>query len=464
VTLWEIKDETGKIVLLAPYFFEKNGGEGILAELRTHLPDSSFEDGFKVFKLNEQKGYWLKTSAVIVLTVAFLFFLLFERSTMLRSQLITAWEVEEKIGIFERSKKMLVDSRGGLWVLSEDIDQYFVYYWSESGAKQRIKLPEFQYQDPPRFLSGDESGNPMIWLDNRVVYYLNGEWQTVYYKNDLQLDFFDRTGIINGSEAWVIAAVEDRLHLIHLDGLTGEWFEVPLPESAMERGLGPVDTRPLSNGKFLVLMHDKEFSSFYVFSKNTWKTQEYSLPMNNMELFLMDDMYLDPRGNLFLLFRVTQDSWVVKKISSAGFVEITHLPPPKTGESDVYDEINVDTHGRLWVKGGSPFFMEVFQPQWGGTALELEIYTRSNSNFQAELYDSPILLPDGRLLSADDYVSSIDTSLLDLPKPLPAWFANVNKQVIGFFIMIIATAINYSMIRTARQKIKGEENHEVPGL
>ena len=122
-----------------------------------------------------------------------------------------------------------------------------------------------------------------------------------------------------------------------------------------------------------------------------------------------------------------------------------------------YEKIYGDDYGRLWILGSYPYYINVLKPLWGDTALELELYTKKNSNFQGDIFNWPIMLPNGKLLSADDYVSSIDTTLAELPRPLPNWFANLNKSAIGQFMAIISLLFSISIVIKDRKSLKGED-------
>lgn len=459
-TVWEIIDKNGKSTLLNPNIFEKNGGENILAELRAHLPEQCFEDGFKPFRPYDKKVDKVKAGIAITLMIILYFFLLFDTSVFLRSHLIHAWKVEETFNGFENAKQMVLDSNGGYWLLSQNFDQYFAYHWSEAGDEKKFKLPKLLQSEKPQFVSEDTSGNPIVWFDNKVMYF-TGDWQTINYKNNLEVDYlnFTHSMIVHGPEAWTIVNGEDRTHLIHIDGFTGEWYDVPLPESAIENSLAPFQVRQIQSNSFLVLMDYQNKTSAYLFSKGSWQKPEYSLKTEGSETPMLVDVSMDTKDNLLVLRSDFSNSWVVEKISPLGVLESTDLPDPPTMDkySDNYEKIYEDVYGRLWILGSYPYSINVLKPLWGDTALELELYTKKNSNFQGDLFDWPIMLPDGKLLSADDYVSSIDTTLAELPRPVPNWFANLNKQAISGFLAVISMLFSLSIMVKDRKNLKGED-------
>ncbi len=459
-TIWEIIDKNGKSILLNPNIFEKNGGENILAELRAHLPEQCFEDGFKPVNPYDKKVNKVQAAIAITITIIIYFFLLFDASVFLRSHLIHAWKVEETFNGFENARQMALDSNGGYWLLSQNFDQYFAYHWSDAGGEKKFKLPKLLQSEKPQFVSEDTSGNPIVWFDNKVMYF-TGDWQTINYKNNLEVDYlnFTHSMIVHGPEAWTIVNGEDRTHLIHIDGLTGEWYDSPLPESAIENSLVPFQIRQIQSNSFLVLMNHQNKTSVYLFSKGAWQKSEYSLKTEGSETPMLVDVSMDTKDNLLVLRSDFSNSWVVEKISPLGVLESTNLPdPPRMDKySNNYEKIYEDAYGRLWILGSYPYFINVLKPLWGDTALELELYTKKNSNFQGDLFDWPIMLPDGKLLSADDYISSIDTTLAELPKPLPNWFANLNKQAIGGFLAVIFMLFSLSIMVKDRKNLKGED-------
>lgn len=114
------------------------------------------------------------------------------------------------------------------WLLSKKFpsDHYSVYYRGVDGTDRKFELPDFEIPYSS-VISADEAGRPIIWMEDRVMYYTNA-WQIIPYANNFEFDFFRSNKIvIDGDKAWAIVLIENSTHLIHISGQTGEWFDIP---------------------------------------------------------------------------------------------------------------------------------------------------------------------------------------------------------------------------------------------
>ncbi|MBK9208784.1 MAG: hypothetical protein IPL71_11010 [Anaerolineales bacterium] len=251
----------------------------------------------------------------------------------------------------------------------------------------------------------------------------------------------------------MIALVEDSTRLIHISGQTGEWFDIPRPESALKEDLSFRRIHQLSKGEFLVLMSGEDAYTVYLFSYGSWQKQEYFLP-DKTDFFTLKDFSLDLNGNLFLLIQ-DQSGWSVQKISLSGVVDTTHLPVVIADKPYIhYMHIKVDALGRLWINENSSF-ISVFKPEWGGVAHTLQVYTEDNSNFQTDYHQPIALLSDGKLLSTGaDYVSSIDTDIVILPNPLAEWYVKMNELPMPLIALVLTLAFMFLEYKSIQKKIK----------
>lgn len=151
------------------------------------------------------------------------------------------------------------------------------------------------------------------------------------------------------------------------------------------------------------------------------------------------DVNLGMNEAVWVLYQSCSDlqNYSVMKTDMAGHTSITHLPPVSTRDDDNprYKNLYVDVHDRIWVYGNYPEFMAIFSPVWQGDALVVEQYTKSNSNFPSSLSEAPIMSPDGLIWAFDDTIVKMDTSLADLPAPLPFSLTSVEWGVIRLVIM-----------------------------
>lgn len=450
---WKITDMDGRFMWLAPHFFEKRDTENILTELRAHVSEQCFEEGFFTLKLERKKRIKIKTGVMLVLLTLQFFFTLSDSNLYFRPLLFNAWEVEEKVPAFENLRSSYSTSDGSLWLLSKKFpsDHYSVYYRGVDGTDRKFELPDFEIPYSS-VISADEVGRPIIWMEDRVMYYTNA-WQIIPYANNFEIDFFRSNKIvIDGDKAWAIVLIENSTHLIHISSQTGEWFDIPKPESALRDDLSFRQIHQLSHNEFLVLMSGEDVYTVYLFSQGSWQKQEFPLP-DKTDFFTLQDFSLDLNGSLFLLIQ-DQSGWSVQRISPSGVVDTTQLPVVISDEPYIhYMQIKVDALGRLWINENYSF-ISAFKPEWGGIAQILQVYTEDNSNFQADSYQSIVLLPDGTLLSTGDYVSSIDTDLAILPSPLAEWYVKINDLPIPLVIQLLVLAFIFLEYGSHRKNIK----------
>ena len=450
---WRIIDANGSSLWLTPFFFEKRDKEYILAELRARVPEQCFEEGFFIFEFEWKKRTGVRMVVALIFYAIAFFFILTESNLFFRSLVVNAWDVEEKVPAFENLRSSYSATDGSFWLLSGKFssDHYSVYYRGVDGANRKFELPEFEIPYSS-VISADEAGRPIIWMEDRVMYYTNA-WQIIPYVNNLEIEFFRSNKIvIDGDEAWEIVLIEDTARLIHISSQTGEWFDIPKPESALRDDLSFRQIHQLSHNEFLVLMSGEDVYTVYLFSQGSWQKQEFPLP-DKTDFFTLQDFSLDLNGSLFLLIQ-DQSGWSVQRISPSGVVDTTQLPVVISDEPYIhYMQIKVDALGRLWINENYSF-ISAFKPEWGGIAQILQVYTEDNSNFQADSYQSIVLLPDGTLLSTGDYVSSIDTDLAILPSPLAEWYVKINDLPIPLVIQLLVLAFIFLEYGSHRKNIK----------
>ncbi|MBK9208783.1 MAG: hypothetical protein IPL71_11005 [Anaerolineales bacterium] len=189
---WRIIDANGSSMWLAPFSFEKRDKEYILTELRARVPEQCFEEGFFAFELEWKKRTRVRMVAVLILYAIVFFFIITDSNLFFRSLIVNAWEVEEKVPAFENLRSSYSVPDGSLWLLSEKFpsDRYFVYYRGVDGLEREFELPESEITYFS-VISADEAGNPIIWMEDRVMYHTN-TWQIIPYTNNLQQFFHIR--------------------------------------------------------------------------------------------------------------------------------------------------------------------------------------------------------------------------------------------------------------------------------
>jgi hypothetical protein len=426
----------GKKVAIIPALFGKNYGEEILIELRNHLPAEKFESGMNI---SETRQKWLKTNKsrnvfVISFWVIYILSFLLDPMFSSRSWMTNAWKVELHPIWFEDVWTYSLDSANQFWVVSWKTSEYRVYHFSDKVDKEWALPKRLLGRNYPQLVSQDKNGNPIVWIENSVFYYRDGTWENIPYRNNLDLGDWDERGIVKGEQGWAITKQDTGKQFIKINAFDGKWSVLPLPETAKTQKLLPQSIHQAVNGDFLVLMQSDTASRVYLLSNDNWLPQEY--PVIVPDSSRVRDYFLDSSNSLWVLFE-SQNEFIVEKINTPGDLHLTQLPSPKeTDEWERYDSIIVDSSGRLWVGGGYPDFMAVFNPVWDDTSIETIRYTTENSNYQGTGLKSPIILPNGEIWSFHRMITTLDTNLMVLPSPLPDWLALRDWSLIRVYLML----------------------------
>lgn len=429
-----IFDTNGKKYALAPALFGKKYGEEVLIELQNRLPSNRIESGMEIPDMvrNWAKGNKVRIAIVVSFLVAYTISLPFDPMFSSRSWFIDAWHVEMRPLGFESVWTRTVDSSNGFWVVAWKTDKYRVYHFSDTFDNEHTLPKSLLGKRYPQLVSADKNGNPIVWMENSVFHFENGNWNTITYDENLDLGDWDSRGVVSNAQGWAIEKDERNKRVLKIDALSGKWSTIPLPPTAEQEKLFPVSMHRAVNNDILVLMQNDANARVYLLSEDKWKSQEY--PVILMEQSRVIDYFLDGGDFLWVLLN-SQKQFYVERIHPNGNLDITRLPSPReTDEWERYTNILVDSSGRLWVSGSYPYFMAVFSPVWETDSSEIIRYTEDNSNYQGD--GSPILLPDGSIWVLDRMITSMDSNSENLPAPLPAWFADLDWNLIRLYIIL----------------------------
>lgn len=452
----EIFDYENKAVDLIPSLFGNNFGEEILLELQKHVTSEKFESGMDTPDVLKKWQTARRKKAIIPIVFLMLYLATFSADSLFssRSWLMAPWKTEIPLPLFESPWTYSLVSQNETWFISNKISSFRAYHYSSGKQVDAWTLKQTTGKYPD-FVSTDNNGNPIIWYEDSVLRY-NKTWETVKYNNDLDVSGWYSSGFVRDTQGWAIRKNGEKDQLVQIDGLTGEWVVVPLPDSAVQQGLYPQQMFQTIAGDYLVLTKNDVIARIYLFSAGTWSPLEFAV--NTPEIDLLNSFFLDSENSLWVLF-MSQDHWFVEKISVSGETLLTQLPPP-IGEPHMerYMNLIVDTHGRIWVAGGYPYFISAFNPVWKGEASEIKKYTEKNSNYQGGSLQPPVMTSDGKLWSFDDRIVTMDTNLETLPAPLPDWFANLDWNIIRMVLIFIHMAFSIIIfISTIRWKYPKRE-------
>lgn len=436
--LLEIVKIDGKKHNLAASAFAKNFGEEVIVELKNRLPAESFQIGIEIPALHSAWSRFNRISIVIAILYGLVFFVTYALQPLfpIRDRLMQAWEVETRLGMRD-VENYSPDTQSGFWIVIDTSNSFSVTHYTDKMGKQ-IKLPDLGQSNYPQQVSADENGTPIVWMENGVWHYAQDNWRFTPYENNLDIGLYRTEVVVAGSQAWWVR--DDTLFTI--EALTGKVTALPLPESAMQAGLSPSLIRRATNGDLLVFMDDKDIHArvYMMNRQNEWQATEYPL-ITTTELWERD-LFLSADGSLWVLMagRVREE-WLVEKITPDGQITVTNLPVRYLDGDRFwrFQSIFVDIHGRLWVSGYRNF-ISVFTPHWWSDALEIQRYTDNNSNYVDDIYLEPFMDANGRIWTFDSKISTMDTSQVELPRPLPDWLANLDINNIQLVIMILFLA------------------------
>jgi len=427
----ELFDLQGKIYRLAPILFGKNYGENILTELGSHLPSEllgAVRDHLEIQKTWAKKQK-IATIPLMICLIALLITFFFDPRFSSRPW-ISAWQTENNPGLYEPVWGYASDPQGKFWLIGWGASHYRIYRYPDELNREWDLPDSILGENYPQVASQDATGNPIVWTAKSIYHFTDGNWKALPYQDNLEFIDWERNGWVIGMYGWAVETKNSRF--LKIDGLTGEWSVIPLPESAAQLKISPASLRQAVNGNILVLMRNDTLDRIYLFKDEKWQVQEYSIILPDGGTVW--DYFLDDKGGLWTLIN-TRDSSIVEKISPAGDLQLTSLSwSTNTDNWNGYKRIFIDANERIWVTGSYPPFITVFQPTWKGNAVELVKYTTGNSNYQESGSTDPTMTPDGKIWGFDQRITSMDTNQQNLPAPLPDWFGNLDWNLIRLAI------------------------------
>lgn len=447
-------DDSGTSTQVFANLFGENKGEDVLLELKKHLPQECFDSQLAIApsKRRVSKTDIFQIILSLGLIIGIFFMAVLEPVFPYRSIFLHAWKIEQNLPFTQSSEVLSAKSENDFWTITDSFGDYTVYH-KKDGKVTSLSVPEINEDEKLQFISEDENGNPILWLDKRVVRF-DKNWQSVNYPASTQIDTYMplHRFVVKGRQALYIESVKkstDRLVL--MDAVSGSSTEIALPETAKQENLDPFQITLALNGHFIVSMIGNTSMRVYLLSENGWNQREY--PLSSSPL-LINDIFLDQQGSLWFLFK----NQSVEKVDINGVHYVTQLPPTH-GEGDDYETLLIDSRERLWVYGGYPEFMAVFQPRWNSKAVELEYYTPINSNFSlGGLTSIPVMVTNGIILAPGHSITSMDTNLEIPPAPLTGWLGTQDPRKLNLFFifyqLFLLTFIFVTVIRRRKATLR----------
>jgi hypothetical protein len=432
----DIFDRVGRHYAFHPALFGAKNGENVLLELQQHVPSEVFESGQGFPRMMEKwSRAYIRSIFIIAFSAAYLLTFFLDPSFSSRSWFVDAWRVERRPWGYENVRTFSLDHDNNFWITAWKSDGYLIYKFpDDAGSDWKLRESLLEEYDYPELVSANHAGAPIVWMNDRAVHYQNGTWQSIPYQDNLDVDYWQFRGVVSGEQGWIIDEEGADNRLLKINALSGDWDVLLPPATAEQENLLLQSMKQTVNGEILVLAESDTNGRVYLLTEDIWETREYAFLLPNGGRSI--DYFLDKDNSLWVLFSSRKEP-IVQKISSAGTIQVTHIPVSgEMKKREWYSSIVVDSSERLWISGSYPAFVAVFTPVWDGDSTEIVRYTEKNSNYKSEVSTEPVLLPDGKIWSFGRMISSIDSNLKVLPAPLPNWFASLDLNIMRLVILM----------------------------
>ncbi len=476
----------GKVHPLGAEGFE-GGAARLLAELSHHVPagiiapdlPASLKQyrNFDRIYLVMIIAYFLVTMVVLVVTFGSLF-----RTAgldFIRSRV--GWETALQPGFLSRIECYSLDQDGSPWVAvgAGFNDKYSVVHVTPDGAQTWNLPPEARQLSNigPYGVARDGAGQPWIAFKQGILHWNGETWDKI---STIQPGSPGQP--ISSFDTWIWATagyMGEGDSLYRLDLASGITYTVPYPESAFLAKMKPSGIHILPNNDLLVSFYNDNEHRAYRLQEDGWQEPGEVIEQPAPKLFI-SDLTLDSTGQIWALSsRYDNEAWIGKLDSMTEKWDWHRLPPFDDAVADQwvdYRNIQVDNLGRVWIEGyehGENYinFVAVFELTLDDRVNEIVRYTTDNSNYQQGLSDTGLRFgPDGRMWSADDTLTWIDSNAPELPQPLPAWVDIVSSLKVAWIWNVVYlvvgmiyffTAILYSIFQVSmlyRMKTRKVDN------
>jgi len=359
-----------------------------------------------------------------------------------------------------------IESPNSVWVARHTFPLNDVYVehirngqaqsWQLSGKQ----MGEFDFLH--NLVLADAKQEPVLIAHHSLYSLNNGAWQRQAYPDGYSgLDGLT-TASARSSEGWmVLSGFKRPSQLVHVQAGDPVPQKVDLPGTVGQAD--PSQVRTLTDGTVLV----QAANVIYVLRNGAWQKQDYPLERKD-ELYIRDFTLADDGNAYVLLWRLDKSEGFIVRIDPQGHQLRTQIPAltglETTGDPS-YTSLVIDARGRVWVAGGVPDFVRVFEPAWGGVAREIVEYDEYNSNYQEDFENGLLRTADGRIWAAHNRLIWIDSNAADLPAPLPRWLARLRQPggQLPFLILAVlmsATSIVLSIVILWRNRINRKTGYK----
>ena len=271
-------------------------------------------------------------------------------------------------------------------------------------------------------------GSPAVITEKELFLLQNGVWKNQSLAgNEFRSSWRDRP-TVHGTEFWGRNKFGE---IFGMDFSTGDivMLQHPDPTKTFFDGF-----QVNADGSLLVEIEGVDGIYLYVYDDGKWIESGYFLDDKGWTPDSMD-YCLDSDGTPWVL-REFIDGFQVGYFSleKANWEWISLNP--YSAKSEEYYALQIDKRGRLWLQGDIDFddFVRVYEVLSGGL-YEIVEYNEYNSNFQSEFLIT--LGSDGKMWSAGDTLTWIDSNAPDLPRPLPEWIAVFGTFPVKITIQIL---------------------------
>ena len=325
----------------------------------------------------------------------------------------------------------------------------------------------------PRSVAQDGDGRPVVVYGDHLLLWNGEEWQhEPFAPAESGLSVSSGWVASRGSLVWGTARAADSSEtvLFYLDLSSEEWRVVPPPDSAVSDGLTMSHRFHQSvDGSLLVLMTGENQVRFYLLRDDGWLEPGYPIFMPSPAG--VSSFAADSTGRIWLLLDAGSGKYALGRFDP----ETTAWDWSELeGEQDLYKDyrsMEVDERGRVWLSGSAyrkqsadvatfaGLVLDVFELTADGQARWLECYTPDNSNYQGGYsmsFSGTRLGVDGRMWAADERLVWLDSTVRDLPNPVPDWVLSLTgtRSRVIFPLCSLGVVIIYVAVYAVAQRAR----------
>jgi hypothetical protein len=433
----------------------------VLDVLKTNIPNDVVEDSLAE-KMDAASPYEKKYTFGLFIILIIYFAVLFAHEWL--SVFPVGWNVYGHWGTSDVAG-FFVESRDSIWVVTQKIggDGEVNHYDGRDRISWKLPPPKTSISYSTVAILSDDAGQPTIITRECDIYKWNkNEWLPVNFPKEYEACwwFLDYQFASARNDAWFILEGKSKVNVLAKIHAGSNQIEIVVPPSYIEEyNPGLLSISP--NGTLLVLAEDEEDEAVFILKNGEWQNKTY--PIDPPEGMYVRDFTLDAQGYFYVLYDgFGSNNEIAVEITRDGHKLITKFP---IFDDDIlYEHLEVDQYGRLWLSGGHDSTVAVLNPIWGSVAEELVSYSEDNSSYSGD--DNKFrLFQNGEIWSADRRLVWIDSDLKVLPRPLPVWISIISEsdsyfRLFGYLVFLgLVASWHYALKTISRNRYAYQVSH-----